>query len=115
MWLRQPVSHRVWHAMMERIGRDDIDQDAIARAHGVSRRTLRRQLDAECTSFHELTESCRRNVGHALLVRTDLPMIEISMRLGYSDHTAFSRAFSRWFGASPRELRKAGSGASATT
>ncbi|WP_043130943.1 AraC-like transcriptional regulator QhpR [Paracoccus sanguinis] len=115
MWLRQPVSHRVWHAMMERIGRDDIDQDAIARALGVSRRTLRRQLDAEGTSFHELTESCRRNVGHALLVRTDLPMIEISMRLGYSDHTAFSRAFSRWFGASPRELRKAGSGASATS
>ena len=43
-----------------------------------------------------------------------LPMIEIALRLGYSDHTAFSRAFSRWFGASPRELRRAGSGASIT-
>lgn len=108
-WLRQPASHRVLHTLMRRIGREATDQDAIARHLGVSRRTLRRQLDGEGTSFHELTETCRRNVGHALLVRSDLPMIEIAMRLGYSDHTAFSRAFSRWFGASPRELRKAGS------
>lgn len=114
-WLRQPTSHRVLHTLMARIGREPIDQDAVACHLGVSRRTLRRQLDGEGTSFHELTEVCRRNVGHALLVRSDLPMIEIAMRLGYSDHTAFSRAFSRWFGASPRELRKAGSGASVTT
>lgn len=118
-WLRQPASHRVLHVLMGRIGREPTDQDAIARRLGVSRRTLRRQLDGEGTSFHELTEICRRNVGHALLVRSDLPMIEIAMRLGYSDHTAFSRAFSRWFGASPRELRKAGgragSGPSVTT
>ena len=99
---------------MGRIGREAIDQDAIACHLGVSRRTLRRRLDAEGTSFHELTEVCRRNVGHALLVRSELPMIEIALRLGYSDHTAFSRAFSRWFGASPRELRRAGSGISIT-
>lgn len=115
IWLRQPASHRVLHTLMARIGREPIDQDAIARHLGVSRRTLRRQLDVEGTSFHELTEACRRNVGHALLVRSDLPMIEIAMRLGYSDHTAFSRAFSRWYGASPRELRKAAWGTSVTT
>ena len=113
-WLRQPASHRVMHTLMGRIGREAIDQDAIACHLGVSRRTLRRRLDAEGTSFHELTEVCRRNVGHALLVRSELPMIEIALRLGYSDHTAFSRAFSRWFGASPRELRRAGSGTSIT-
>ena len=113
-WLRQPASHRVLHTLMGRIGREAIDQDAVACHLGVSRRTLRRRLDAEGTSFHELTEVCRRNVGHALLVRSELPMIEIALRLGYSDHTAFSRAFSRWFGASPRELRRAGSGASIT-
>ncbi|MFC0339867.1 helix-turn-helix domain-containing protein [Paracoccus niistensis] len=114
-WLRQPTSHRVLHTLMSRIGRDPIDQDAVASHLGVSRRTLRRQLDTEGTSFHELTEICRCNVGHALLVRSELPMIEIAMRLGYSDHTAFSRAFSRWFGASPRELRKAGSAVRVTT
>lgn len=114
-WRCQPTSHRALHTLMSRIGLEDISQDTIARHMGVSTRTLRRQLDSEGTSFHALTEACRRNVGHALLVRSDLPMTEIAMRLGYSDHTAFSRAFSRWFGASPRELRKAGSAASVTT
>ncbi|MBV0892789.1 AraC family transcriptional regulator [Paracoccus sp. Z118] len=114
-WMRQPASHRVLHTLLERIGQEATDQDAIARHLGVSRRTLRRQLDTEGTSFQELMEVCRRNVGLALLVRSDLPMIEIAMRLGYSDHTAFSRAFSRWFGASPRALRKAGSTVSVTT
>ncbi|ARJ71011.1 helix-turn-helix transcriptional regulator [Paracoccus contaminans] len=110
-WRRRPTSHRVLHMLMARIGRQDITQDAVAHDMGVSTRTLRRQLDTEGTSFHALTEACRRDVGHALLVRSDLPMTEIAMRLGYSDHTAFSR----WFGASPRELRKAGSAASVTT
>jgi len=114
-WLRQPTSHRVLHRLMGRIGHAPIDQDAIASHLGLSRRTLRRQLDAEGTSFHQLTEICRRNPCPALLVRSDQPMIEVAMRLGYSDHTAFSRAFSRWFGASPRELRKAGSAARVTT
>ena len=50
----------------------------------------------------------------ALALMTLIPLVEIALRLGYSDHTAFSRAFSRWFGASPRELRRAGSGASIT-
>ncbi|AUH34204.1 AraC-like transcriptional regulator QhpR [Paracoccus tegillarcae] len=108
--LKQPVSDRVIDLLLRRMGQDGADlggdQDAIARAMGMSRRTLRRKLEAEGTSFHELNESCRRNVGRALLARSDLPMIEIALRLGYSDHTAFSRAFTRWFGVSPRELRK---------
>lgn len=114
LWLRQPTSHRVVQMLLGRMGHLPTDQDAIAREMGMSHRTLRRQLDSEGTSFQDLTELCRRNIGHALLVRTDMPMIEIALRLGYSDHTAFSRAFARWFGASPRELRKAGSGSRTT-
>ena len=83
--------------------------------HLIDKLRSNRRLDAEGASFNLLCQIARRNIGHALLVRTDMPMIEIAMRLGYSDHTAFSRAFSRWFGASPRALRKAGSGRRATT
>ncbi|MDO5706489.1 MAG: AraC family transcriptional regulator ligand-binding domain-containing protein [Paracoccus sp. (in: a-proteobacteria)] len=115
IWLRQPTSHRVLQTMLARMGRAAVDQDAIARHLGMSRRTLRRQLDSEGVAFHELTELCRRNIGLALLVRSNLPMIEIALRLGYSDHTAFSRAFSRWFGQSPRALRQSGSGRRVST
>lgn len=108
--LQQPVSDRVLDLLLQQMGQGDCDQDAIARRLGMSRRTLRRRLEAEGQSFQQLNEICRRNIGRALLTRSDLPMIEIALRLGYSDHTAFSRAFSRWFGMSPRELRKSGAG-----
>ncbi len=104
--LNQLVSDRVLDLLRHRMGNGDADQDAIARALGMSRRTLRRRLEAEGQSFQQLNEICRRNIGRALLIRSSLPMIEIALRLGYSDHTAFSRAFSRWYGMSPRDLRK---------
>lgn len=113
--VNQPVSDRVMDLLLRRMGQEAVDQDAIARDMGMSRRTLRRRLELEGSSFHELNEICRRNIGRALLTRSDLPMIEIALRLGYSDHTAFSRAFSRWFGMSPRDIRKARSGSSAIT
>ncbi|WP_299904379.1 AraC family transcriptional regulator [uncultured Paracoccus sp.] len=114
--VNQPVSDRVIDLLLRRMGQEAVDQDAIARAMGMSRRRLRRKLEGENSSFHELNEICRRNIGRALLTRSELPMIEIALRLGYSDHTAFSRAFSRWFGMSPRDIRKAaGSGSSVTT
>ena len=111
----QPVSDRVLELLLARMGQEATDQDTIARELGMSCRTLHRRLDAEGASFKLLCQTARRNIGHALLLRSDVPMIEIAMRLGYSDHTAFSRAFSRWFGASPRALPKAGSGRRVTT
>ena len=70
----------------------------------MSERSLRRALAAEGQSFHEILEECRRAHGFALLVRSDRLFGEIALLLGYSDQTAFSR----WYGASPRELRKMG-------
>lgn len=113
--LNQPASDRVLELLLARMGHAATDQDSIAREMGMSHRTLRRRLDDEGRTFLQLAELARRNIGHALLIRTELPLIEIAMRLGYSDHTAFSRAFSRWFGMSPRALRKAGSGVSVST
>ena len=104
----EPLPDRVRLAIFERIGRAPLDQDSIARVLGLSERSLRRHLESNGTSFQELTEECRRIFCHALLVRSAVPLSEIAFRLGYSDQTAFSRAFSRWYGASPRALRQAG-------
>lgn len=76
--VNQPVSDRVIDLLLQRMGQEAADQDAIARAMGMSRRTLRRKLEVEGASFHELNEICRRNIGRALLTRSDLPMIEIA-------------------------------------
>ena len=104
----ESLSTRVRHALLEGIGQATIDQNAIARRLGMSRRSLRRHLHSEGSSFHELLEESRRACGYAMLTRSRMPLSEIALALGYSDQTAFSRAFSRWFGETPRELRRSG-------
>lgn len=103
-----PLSERVRGVILGRIGRTVVNQQAVAVQLGLSDRSLRRGLAAENRPFHEILEECRRIQGFALLVRTERPLSEIALALGYSDQTAFSRAFSRWFGVSPRELRRNG-------
>ena len=103
-----PVAQRVHELILSRMDRGMVNQSHVAAELGMSERSLRRALAAEGQPFHEILEECRRIHGFALLVRSDRLFGEIALLLGYSDQTAFSRAFSRWYGASPRELRKMG-------
>ncbi|WP_300533584.1 AraC family transcriptional regulator [uncultured Mameliella sp.] len=96
-----PVSRRVRQVILQRIGQGSIGQTEIACELGMSERTLRRALAAEDTCFHEIREDCRRSMALALLKRPTLSQSDVAFSLGYSDQTAFSRAFSRWFGEPP--------------
>ncbi|WP_104492201.1 AraC-like transcriptional regulator QhpR [Paracoccus denitrificans] len=103
-----PVAQRVHELILSRMDRGMVNQSHVAAELGMSERSLRRALAAEGQPFHEILEECRRIHGFALLVRSDRLFGEIALLLGYSDQTAFSRAFSRWYGISPREIRKMG-------
>ena len=103
-----PVSQRVHALILSQMDRGQVHQAQIAAQLGMSERSLRRALAAEGQPFNAILEESRRAHGFALLVRSDRLFGEIALLLGYSDQTAFSRAFSRWYGASPRELRKMG-------
>ncbi|MGR3617445.1 MAG: AraC family transcriptional regulator ligand-binding domain-containing protein [Paracoccaceae bacterium] len=79
--------------------------DQVAEALGMSRRTLARQLKDKGTSFREVTERIRFDIAKTYLA-DGLSISEIAYYLGYADHAAFSTAFRRWAGTSPREFRK---------
>jgi AraC-like DNA-binding protein len=79
----------------------------IAAERHVDPRTLRRQLDAEGTSFRALREEVRHRVAVELLSTTELTVAQVSERLGYSDPASFSRAFRRWTGRAPGSVRPA--------
>jgi AraC-like DNA-binding protein len=76
-----------------------------ARLFALHERTLRRRLEAEGTSFHELLNEARFEAAKQLLRDTRLPAAEIAAILRYSNPGAFSRAFRAWSGASPRQRR----------
>jgi AraC-like DNA-binding protein len=83
-----------------------IDAAAIARALGLGTRTLQRRLDEHGTTFTELVERERKDVAIAGVRDRALALAEVARRAGFSDVATFGRAFKRWTGSSPGELRK---------
>lgn len=81
----------------------------IARAVAMGERTLTRQLDSEGTSFRDLLEDLRRRLALRYVGCTDLALSEIAFLLGFSQPTAFHRAFRRWTGRTPTDYRRSAS------
>lgn len=84
-----------------------VSQEHIARQLGISSRTLRRKLSAEALSFQHLLDECRMEfAAHEFRTRSKLSLSDMALRLGYSEHSTFSRAFARWAGMAPQEYRR---------
>ena len=75
-----------------------LDAPSVARALGVSRRTLARRLAETGTSFRELLDTELKARAWRLLSSQNLSRPEMAEQLGYRDPTSFSRACRRWFG-----------------
>ena len=80
------------------------DLDSIARQLHMSPQTLRRHLHEEGTSFQELKDHLRRDLAIYQL-GSDLPIQRIAERLGFSEPSAFHRAFKKWTGLTPGAYR----------
>lgn len=79
----------------------------IAPRLGISRRTLARRLSFEGLSFTDVLEDLKLHLARQYLADRDLQISEIAWLLGYQEIGAFSRAFKRWTGKSPRDARSA--------
>lgn len=85
------------------VGYPTIDQ--TARRFGIPVRTLQRRLhDTGCT-YSELVDEVRFDAACRLLADPQARVAEVSVALGFTDPSNFSRAFARWTGLSPREYR----------
>ena len=77
----------------------------VARALGMSTRTLQRRLREVDTSYQEAVTHVRRALAERYLVERRLSVNEIAFLLGYSEPSAFHRSFKRWHRQTPLEFR----------
>ncbi len=77
------------------------DGHALAQLLGSSVRTLQRELQERGTSHQALVEEIRSQRALQLLEEPEINVTEASYRLGFSEPSAFFRAFRRWTGTTP--------------
>lgn len=83
----------------------ELDVERAAKALHMSRHTLYRKLKKEDVSFQSLVENVRQKEAERYLLDNSVSISEVAFLLGFSELSAFSRAFKRWTGESPAKYR----------
>jgi AraC-like DNA-binding protein len=79
--------------------------DQIAFSLKLHPQTLRRRLASEGTSYNEIKAQCRRDTALYYLGRSNLSIEQIALKAGFSETSAFTRAFKGWTGVAPQTYR----------
>jgi AraC-like DNA-binding protein len=77
----------------------------VARRLGMSQRTLTRRLSLEGLTFVEVRDNLRADLARRYVRDADLSISKIAWLLGYQEVSAFTHAFKRWTGTTPRQMR----------
>lgn len=77
----------------------------VAACLGLSGRTLQRRLSDRGYSFQALVDESRRELAQRLLRESEYPLAQVAFLTGFSEQSAFNRAFKRWEGQTPRSFR----------
>ncbi len=104
---KEDLVHRVKAAIIDRMPSGDVTQQVVAPQVNHSVRSLQRKLKGLGTSFQKLLDETRTELAHSYIRDMETDLTEIAFMLGFSEHSAFSRAFKRWTGKSPKQTRDA--------
>lgn len=81
--------------------------EEIARRLGMSHRTLVRRLALEGLTFSGILDEMKIDLAKSYLKKDELPISQTAWLLGYGEVSAFTHAFKRWTGMTPRQWRAA--------
>ncbi len=100
------LTDEVRHLLRQAINGGDASLEAISQQLNLSPRTLQRKLKEEHTSHQDLLDEMRRDLSVSYLREPEMAICEVAYLLGFSEPSAFHRAFRRWTGTTPREYRR---------
>ncbi|MBR8257230.1 AraC family transcriptional regulator [Burkholderia ambifaria] len=79
--------------------------DSVAEKLGVSVRTLHRRLAAEGITYKSIVDEVRQKLAFRYLKQTTMTIEQIAEQTGFSDASNFRKAFKRWTGRTPGDVR----------
>ena len=108
--VRQSQRTLVENAVIPLLPHAECSARTVAQRLGLSQRTLSRRLAAEGVQFSTLLDELRLDLANRYLAETGTSISQIAWLLGYKQVSAFSKAYRRWTGLSPRMRRRAAMG-----
>ena len=107
---KRRIRHRDWRGKIENAitplsphGQANVTQ--VAQQLAVSRRTLARRLKSEGSTFAAVLNDVRQHLAKRYLQERRLQISEVAWLLGFREASAFSHAFRRWTGCTPKQWR----------
>ena len=100
-----PMHAQVRGVILRFIGTEFCNNDAVSAELNLHPRTMHRRLSAEGTSFQTLKDEVRRDLTLYYLQQTGLSLTQIAGKLGYAEHSVFTRNCTRWFAVPPSRVR----------
>ena len=101
----EDISDRVRSVLRTVIVTGHSSADEVAELFSMHRSTLSRHLNELGTSFQDLVSEVRFEIARQLLEDSRMEIIQIASLLGYSNASAFTRAFRRWSSTTPADWR----------
>ncbi|MBF9232174.1 AraC family transcriptional regulator [Microvirga sp. BT350] len=95
----------VRRALRSRLLKNKCSAGEVASYFAIHRRTLHRRLVAEGTDFSAIVDEMRFEIARQLLAATNITLGQVAAALSYSEAGAFTRAFRRWSGQTPKSWR----------
>jgi AraC-like DNA-binding protein len=99
------VSGRVQSIVGARLKGEVPSLATIASELAMSERSIQRSLTEESTSYREIVDEVRKGLALSHLSRPGTSAADVAFLLGFSEPSAFTRAFRRWTGSSPTQFR----------
>jgi AraC-like DNA-binding protein len=96
---------RVREILAEELQTGEPKLERVAQRLATSERSLRRRLEEAGTSFRALLDETRAELARTWVADRRVPLSEIAFLLGFSEPSAFHRAFKRWTGSTAAAWR----------
>lgn len=100
---RENLAKLTYEYLLFLLDKSGLSLDSAAMTFGMAERTLRRKLVAEGMSYRQLLEQVRRDTCHLYFLEGTRNLSEIAAKLGYSELSAFTRAYTSWYGHPPSQ------------
>lgn len=103
---QQDLCEQVRQALKEDLLSGRVGAQNVAKKMGLSVRTLTRRLKENGISFTEIQSDLQRHHAVELLSNMSVSISEVAFRVGFKEVASFYRAFKKWYGITPAQMRE---------